>query len=170
MFSDDAVMHRHAQLTAMEAANLLGVSRPFLIKLLDQGKICFTRTGTHRRIKLRDIMDYKERRDRDAREALAVMAREAQGAARLLRIKASAPRTGLLAGKLPNRLEVHDTGHGMRVGPIARVELLRKLTRRHTETAHCLSLEDTLRLVCRDGDRLRISPRSVHARLSWDSG
>jgi excisionase family DNA binding protein len=75
-----SLMPVHMQLTTQEAADLLGVSRPFLIKLLDQGQICFTRTGKHRRIKLQEVQDYKERRDQKAREVLTLLAREAQEA------------------------------------------------------------------------------------------
>jgi excisionase family DNA binding protein len=75
-----SLMPVHLQLTTQEAADLLGVSRPFLIKLLEQGAMPFTRTGRHRRIKLHDVMAYKEWRDREASEALALLAREAQDA------------------------------------------------------------------------------------------
>lgn len=73
------IVPTHAELTTQEAANLLSVSRPHLIKLLDEEKIPFTRTGTHRRIKYADLLDYKKLRDQRseaAREALTKQAQE----------------------------------------------------------------------------------------------
>ena len=60
-------------LTSQQAADLLGVSRPTLIKLLDEDRIPFERTGTHRRIQLRDLLDYREQRREEQYAALAAM-------------------------------------------------------------------------------------------------
>lgn len=73
-----SIMPLHTKLTTQEAADLLGVSRPFIVKLLDGGEIEFERVGRHRRILLRDFLAYRERRRHEAQEAMTKMAREAQ--------------------------------------------------------------------------------------------
>jgi excisionase family DNA binding protein len=60
----------NAAFTTMEAARTLGVSRQFLVQLLEKGEMSFHRVGTHRRIYARDLLAYKARRDGERRRLL----------------------------------------------------------------------------------------------------
>lgn len=61
----------HAELTTQEGADMLNVSRPHLVKLLDEGNIPHTKTGRHRRVKFTDLMKYRAQRDRQSLAAMA---------------------------------------------------------------------------------------------------
>ena len=61
-------------LTTQEAADLLNISRPTLVRLLTDGEIAYTMRGRHRRVLLRDVLDYRERTRRERRQTLDEMA------------------------------------------------------------------------------------------------
>ncbi|KYC29362.1 putative excisionase [Sterolibacterium denitrificans] len=68
----------HAELTTQEAADMLNVSRPHLVKLLEDGALPFHRAGKHRRVRFADLMQYKDARERASEEAMTELARQAQ--------------------------------------------------------------------------------------------
>ncbi len=67
-----------AELTTVQAAEVLNVSRPFLIKLLDENAIPHRKVGKHRRVRMEDVMAYKEAIDREREQVLDQLTREAQ--------------------------------------------------------------------------------------------
>ena len=77
------VIPQEARLTTQGAADFLGISRPTLIKLLEAGDIPFDLVGRHRRVTLRDVVEYRDRSRVDRRAALRRMAREGQAAGSL---------------------------------------------------------------------------------------
>jgi excisionase family DNA binding protein len=68
------------ELTSQESADILNVSRPYLVKLLEAGDIPFVKTGTHRRIRFSDLMNYKKIRDAERRRGLARLSQLSQEA------------------------------------------------------------------------------------------
>jgi len=67
-----------AEITTQEAANLLNVSRPFVVKLLEERKIPHKMVGSHRRIKLKDLLVYKQQMEKEREEALTELTRISQ--------------------------------------------------------------------------------------------
>lgn len=66
------------ELTTREAAEVLNVSRPHLVKLLENGAIPFRTVGSHRRVRRRDVLAYKARQREEAEEAMQRLADQAQ--------------------------------------------------------------------------------------------
>ncbi|MFA7566667.1 MAG: helix-turn-helix domain-containing protein [Alkalispirochaeta sp.] len=68
----------HVELTTKQAADILGVSRPFLIRLLEEGKIPFRKVGTHRRVYFKDVQVYKIQIAKERQSVLTQLVEEAQ--------------------------------------------------------------------------------------------
>lgn len=67
-----------AEISTQQAADLLHVSRPHLVKLLETGVIPFKKTGSHRRITLDDLLAYEGNQKKERREELRFLAQQAQ--------------------------------------------------------------------------------------------
>lgn len=73
-----ALLPTDTEVSTQQAAELLKVSRPHLIKLLEKGEIAHRKVGTHRRIKVKDLLDYEESQKTLRRTALDYLSSEAQ--------------------------------------------------------------------------------------------
>lgn len=73
-----SVLSLHRQLTTTEAAQLLNVSRPHVITLLERGDLPYEKVGTHRRVRLADVLAYRQRQDQRRQDALANIVRQGE--------------------------------------------------------------------------------------------
>ncbi len=66
------------EMTTQQAADLINVSRQYLVRLLDEGRIAFRKTGKHRRLRIEDVLEFKEKRDKDRRAGLRELSKMTQ--------------------------------------------------------------------------------------------
>jgi excisionase family DNA binding protein len=69
------ILQSSHELTTIEASKILGMSRQFLVQLLEKGEIPYHMVGTHRRLYVRDVIAYKARRDTSRRKTLDDLAK-----------------------------------------------------------------------------------------------
>jgi excisionase family DNA binding protein len=68
----------HAELTTQEAADYINVSRPYLIRLLEEGRIKFHLVGTHRRVKFSDLKAFRQAGEAERERVMEELAAQAQ--------------------------------------------------------------------------------------------
>ena len=76
--NDLMIIESDSEMSTQDAANILNISRPYLVKLLESGQIPFKKTGTHRRVLVKDIIEFKSQLKKDRRKSLNLLAKQAQ--------------------------------------------------------------------------------------------
>ncbi len=77
-FSDKPLTPSDTEVSTQEAADMVNVSRPHLVKLLEEGEIPFIKVGSHRRIEVKNIVAYEKRLKENRSEELDFLAKQAQ--------------------------------------------------------------------------------------------
>lgn len=72
------IMPSETELSSRQAAEMLNMSRPHLVKLLESGKMPFKKVGSHRRVLLNDVIEYKEKLRQNREDQLTFLAEQAQ--------------------------------------------------------------------------------------------
>ena len=109
-------------LTTQEAADFLGVSRPTLVKLLEDGAITFEKPNRHRRVRLQDLIDFQQRRRAERRAALNQLTEEA-GELGLYDGSPADYASALKSASAP-KLVAQDRGEPREPGPVRTAEPL----------------------------------------------
>ena len=73
-----ALFPTNSEISTQEAANILNISRPHFVKLLETGEIPFIKIGTHRRVQLKDVVYYENRINKQKRKNLNLLSKQAQ--------------------------------------------------------------------------------------------
>jgi len=73
-----SLIPHHTELTTQQAADFLNVSRPFVVKLIDENKLPAHKIGRHRRVRFQDLLYYKKQMESDREKAKDDLTREAQ--------------------------------------------------------------------------------------------
>ncbi|MDA8564286.1 helix-turn-helix domain-containing protein [Mariniblastus sp.] len=69
----------HAELTTQQAADFLNVSRPFVVKLIEEKKLPCRKVGTHRRVLFQDLVEFNRKTNEDRATTLKELAKQGQG-------------------------------------------------------------------------------------------
>jgi len=72
------IIPSETEVSTQQAAEMLNISRPYVVKLLEKGEIAYHKVGTHRRIRLKDLERYKQKMEKDRRKHLEELAKQAQ--------------------------------------------------------------------------------------------
>jgi excisionase family DNA binding protein len=73
-----SIIPKELDITTQEAAMFLNVSRPYFVRLLEDGKIPFHKVGTHRRVRFEDVVRYKDERRKASQAAIQGLVDQAQ--------------------------------------------------------------------------------------------